>query len=150
MRRHGTTAVADDIARLIEWETIAAEPGAAERLLDVALAAGSTVEFTLTHRLVEGDWPATGCHVRVPAPFHVDAQVSPWVAALLVRCDGARPVRALLAELRAEGLAPAEAELPDAELAPLLAAFVSAGILLVPETGAELADRAGEAAARSA
>ena len=135
LRRRATPAArAIDVERLMASETavaaVAATPGGEARLLDLPLATSPRVTFALTHALVDGDWQAVACHVRVPAPFLIDADVAPWIAALLARCDGTRPARDVVRELQQEGMAPDDAALGD--LPPLVRALVGASILEVP------------------
>lgn len=129
VRRRATPAtVGADVLRLIDAELSLAAPGVEARTPDLRLRTTPATEFSLTHALVDGEWQATACHVRVAHPFVVDASVAPWVAALLARADGARTPRAIVAELQAEGMAPEGAGVAD-ELAPLLRAFLGTGIL---------------------
>lgn len=129
-RRAVPAATGADVLREMAREAAVARPEVERALVDAPLAASPAVTFALTHGLVDGEWQATACHVHVAEPFVVDAEVPPWFAALLVRCDGTRPVRAVVAELQAEGMAP-EGLRPD-ELIPPLRAFVAAGLLLMP------------------
>jgi methylase of polypeptide subunit release factors len=131
VRRRATPATrARDVERLIARETILAaearQPDGDRHLLALPLATGADVTFALTHALVDGDWQAVSCHVRLAAPFVIDADVAPWIAALLARCDGTRPAEAVVRELQAEGMAPGDAL---ADLPPLVRALVGAGIL---------------------
>ncbi|MHB1224950.1 MAG: methyltransferase [Gemmatimonadaceae bacterium] len=130
-RRANPVVRGSDVLRLMEHEMAMAAPGLQERLLDLPLLVNPGMEFSLTHALVDGDWVATACHIRLLNEFAVDASVSPWIAALLVRCDGTRPARLILAELREEGMAPDEPSVED-ELAPLLLALATKGVLLAP------------------
>ncbi|HEU4628444.1 MAG TPA: class I SAM-dependent methyltransferase [Gemmatimonadaceae bacterium] len=129
-RRSTPAATGADVRHEMAREAAVAAPGVEETLADAPLAASSAATFALTHALVDGAWQATACHVHLAEPFVVDAEVPPWIAALLVRCDGRRPVRTVVAELQTEGMAP-DALRPE-ELRPLLRAFVGAGILLLP------------------
>lgn len=138
-RRAAPTATGADVLREMAREGAAATPGFEATLADAPLAASAAATFTLTHGLVDGAWQATGCHVRLAEPFVVEAEVPPWIAALLVRCEGTRPARAIVAELQAEGMAPDGLRLD--ELLPLLRAFVAAGVLLPPEPAYAAASR---------
>jgi hypothetical protein len=132
LRRRATpSATGADVLREMAREAAVAAPGFAAALADAPLEASDAVTFSLTHGLVDGAWQATACRVHLAEPFVVDAEVPPWIAALLVRCDGTRPVRAIVAELRAEGMVP-DALRPE-ELLPLLRVFVAAGVLLPSE-----------------
>jgi hypothetical protein len=146
-RRAAPAARGADVIAMMERETMAADPALQARLLDLPLATNPQLAFALTHGLVDGDWQATSCHLHVEAPFVVDAKVSPWLAALLVRCDGTRAPRAIVAELRAEGMAPADGTVE--ELVPLLRDLVAADILRpAPAPAPSVAAAAGAVAAR--
>ena len=136
LRRRATPAAdAEAAERLIADETrlaaLAASPGGERRLLDRPLAAGPAVTFALTHaRDADGAWRPVACHVRVADGFVVDADVAPWIADLLARADGGRPLADVVRELCDEGLAPPELD-PD-ELAALVRQLTGAGILREP------------------
>lgn len=132
-RRANPIARGSDVLRLMEHEAAMARPGLRERLLDLPLRVNPAMEFSLTHGLVDGDWVATDCHIRLLDAFAVDASVSPWLAALLVRLDGTRPARRILAELREEGIAPGEPGV-EGELASLLLALTTKNVLLMLPT----------------
>lgn len=149
-RRTNVGTRGSDVLRLMEHEMAMAEPGLQERLLDMPLLVNPRMEFSLTHGQVDGEWVATDCHIRLLDEFAVDASVSPWIVALLVRCDGTRATRQILAELREEGMAPVEPAV-ETELAPLLLALTTKNVLLMvpsaPHTPASSSDLSGVAMA---
>lgn len=130
-RRSTPQARGADVMRLVAREMAMAVPGMNDRILDLALQVNPAMQFSLSHELVDGDWIATECHLRLLNEFAVDASVSPWIAALLIRCDGARSPRQILAELQEEGMAPDEPGV-EAELARLLLALAIKFVLVAP------------------
>ncbi len=130
-RRSTPRAGGSDVLELMAHEMVMAEPGTHDRILDTPLLVNPEMEFSLTHGLVDGEWVATECHLRLMNEFIVDASVSPWIAALLVRCDGTRSPRLILSDLQEEGMAPAE-DAVEAELPRLLLALASKSVLIMP------------------
>ena len=126
VRRRAPGARWEDLRRAMDVERALAEPGVADALASLPLAADPDVEYAVTRRV--GDAAAASCHVRLAGPLAVDASVRPWVGTLLARARGDRPLTDVVRALREEGAAPAHDDDP-AELPALVRAFDAAGVL---------------------
>jgi methylase of polypeptide subunit release factors len=123
--RKGTTQAAVEWA--MRWETEMQEEGATVKLLEARPLAAPGIEFTVRHRLREGELTPPDMTVSTEYPFAMDCKVQPWMAVLLSRCDGKATVAELFEISKQNGwIVP---ETPSAEFCRLLAVMISGGFL---------------------
>jgi hypothetical protein len=113
----------------MEWETLVASPGAAERILNSRPKANPETELRVTHNLGEGAWDVKEHMLLTPYPFWMEARTDPWAPYLMATCDGTMDGRQLFAELKKAEVLPQAA--PDEEFARAIAILTSGGFLFL-------------------
>ncbi len=137
-RRTGTgrTRTAKEAGReairwFCRWVTDSAQPGFEERLLDARPGIAAGVSLVVTHRPIDGELSPSEFRVRSDYPFASDANVSPWLAAVIGSCNGARSVSDIYAEMmRQQAVVP---EMSASEFAGYLNLLISKGFLEHPD-----------------
>jgi SAM-dependent methyltransferase len=114
---------------LLRWETELASRGS-EWLLDARPRAAPTVEFVVTHRMLEDELSPIAYRMQTDSPFSTEARAAPWMGALIARSDGSLSARDHFASLREAGAFPDGVGVAD--FARVLAQLVSGGFLWIP------------------
>lgn len=117
---------------LFAWESAAATPDFADRLLTCRPWASARAEISVSLRAGDGiAWAPVRCTARTDWPFGMLVEGPPVAAALVSRCDGRTSVAEHLAFFRQTGaLAP---EAPDDHFLGVVCVLISAGILGLDE-----------------
>ncbi len=121
----------DAVLRGLAARTYLADRGGDRRLLDDRIQVAPEVRIAQETAFDAGQWRMTGTRARLSAGLAYEAELDPYVAGLLSRLDGSRPLGAVLAEM-AERLGLDRAAL-EAECEPLVRGLVAQGFLLPPE-----------------
>lgn len=130
VRRQRSRAVGEAaLPWLVRWETELAGRGS-EWLLDTKPLAPPTVEFVVTHRMVEGELAPAAYRMQTDHPFSTEARAAPWMGALIARCDGTLSAREHFASLKEAGAFPDGVGVTD--FARVLGQLVSGGFLWIP------------------
>lgn len=114
---------------LLRWETELATRGA-EWLLDSRPRAAPTVEFVVTHGMVDGELSPLAYRMQTDLPFSTEARAAPWMGALIARSDGSLAARDHFASLREAGAFPDG--IGPADFARVVGQLVSGGFLWIP------------------
>jgi len=130
VRRQRSLAVGEAaLPWLLRWETELASRGS-EWLLDTRPVASPTVEFVVTHRMVDGELTPIAYRMQTDQPLDMEARAAPWMGALIARCDGRVSAREHFASLKEAGAFP-ELIGPD-DFARVLGQLVSGGFIWIP------------------
>jgi SAM-dependent methyltransferase len=128
-RQFGPRTGGSEMEWALEWETLVASPGAAEKILQSRPKPNPESELRVLHRLGEDGWEAAEHMLVTPYPFSMEARTDPWAPHLMALCDGSKNARELFAELKRHGVLPEAA--PDEEFARAIAILASGGYLLL-------------------
>jgi SAM-dependent methyltransferase len=113
------------------WVADSVQPEFEERLLDARPEIAAGLSLVVTHRLIDGELRPSEFRVRSDYPFLSDANVSPWLAAVIGCCNGAEPVKDIYARMMLEqAMVP---EMSSSQFAAYLTLLVSYGFLELPE-----------------
>jgi methylase of polypeptide subunit release factors len=124
------TAGREAIEWFTRWVAASARPGFEEALLNSQLQIASHLSLQVTHRLVDRELVPSEFRVKSDFPFISDANISPWLAAVIGNCDGHRAAKDIYAEMQAqEGVAP---QMSAHEFAGYLRLLISQGFLEMP------------------
>ncbi len=130
VRRQRSLAVGEAaLPWLLRWETELASRGS-EWLLDTRPVASPTVEFVVTHRMVDGELTPIAYRMQTDQPLDMEARAAPWMGALIARCDGRVSAREHFASLKEAGAFPEQIG-PD-DFARVLGQLVSGGFIWIP------------------
>lgn len=129
VRRQRSTVGEAALPWLLHWETELASRGS-EWLLDTRPVAPPTVEFVVTHRMVDGELSPIGYRMQTDHPLSTEARAAPWMGALIARCDGRASAREHFASLKEAGAFPEQ--IGPADFARVLGQLVSGGFLWIP------------------
>jgi methylase of polypeptide subunit release factors len=102
-RAFGPSSGRNEMEWLLDWETQCVQPGHAPRLMDARPVASPGWELHVRHALRDGKLSPLGYALRTAAPFEVELQIHPWIAATLARCDGSRKCADLFEWARSNG-----------------------------------------------
>jgi hypothetical protein len=127
IRRQASPATAN---REMEWllanETAALQDSYLEQVLGMRLRAGR-VKLKVTNELREGSWSAAECAFETEYPFALRAQVPPWSAVFVARCDGRTTAGEHFRRLQEAAVLPADAS--EREFARFVATLISGGFV---------------------
>jgi SAM-dependent methyltransferase len=126
-RRMGRRFGSAEIEWLRVWETTAADPTVASKILASKPVANPDLELHVIHRLADGALAAKEFTLEANYPFTVQCAIRPWAAYLLPRCDGKTTGRELLAFLKENELLAADES--EEHFADFLRVLVSGGFL---------------------
>ena len=130
VRRQRSPAVGEAaLPWLLRWETELASRGS-EWLLDTRPVASPTVEFVVTHRMVDGELSPIAYRMQTDQPLDMEARATPWMGALIARCDGQVSARQHFASLKEAGAFPEQ--IGPADFAQVLGQLVSGGFIWIP------------------
>jgi SAM-dependent methyltransferase len=125
--RKANAAGRDAIQWLSRWVAKSARPDFDEALLEARLRIASHVSLQVTHRLVDRELVPSEFRVKSDYPFVSDANISPWLAAVIGNCDGDRTAMDIYAEMQAQkDVAP---QMSAHEFAGYLRLMISHGFL---------------------
>jgi carbamoyltransferase len=128
-RQFGPRTGSSEMEWALEWETLVASPGAADKILESRPRPNPESELRVLHRLHDDGWEAEEHMLVTPYPFSMEARTDPWAPHLMALCDGSKNARELFAELKTQGVLPEAA--PDEEFARAIAILTSGGYLLL-------------------
>jgi SAM-dependent methyltransferase len=117
----------DAIQWFTRWVAASAQPGFEETVLASRLRIASGLSLQVTHRLVDGELTPLEFRAKSDYPFVSDANISPWVAAVIGNCNGIRVAKDVYAAMKAqEAVAP---QMSEQEFAGYLRLLISNGFL---------------------
>jgi SAM-dependent methyltransferase len=128
-RQFGPRTGGAELEWAMKWETLAASPGAAEKILQSRPKPNPETELRVLHKIGDEGWEVTQHMLVTPYPFWMEARTDPWAPYLMATCDGQMDARQLFAELKAAEVLPEGA--PDEEFARAIAILASGGFLLL-------------------
>jgi hypothetical protein len=129
-RQFGDRTGRSEMEWMLEWETLAASPGVAEKILNARPKPNSESKLVVQHELAAGEgWQVDHHKLLTPYPFSMEAKTDPWAPFLMALCDGKRTARELLVDLKQEGAIPNDAT--EEEFARAISVLVSGGFLFL-------------------
>jgi SAM-dependent methyltransferase len=128
-RQFGPRTGGPELEWAMEWETLVATPGSAERILRSHPKSNPETDLRVTHNLGDEGWAVSEHMLLTPYPFWMEARTDPWAPHLMATCDGKMDARQLFTELKTAGVLPSEA--PDEEFARAIAILASGGFLFL-------------------
>jgi len=126
-RRKGRRIGTAEIEWLRRWETEAAQPEIAGRILEAKPSAAPGLELHVVHRMRDRELAPQRFSLETNYPFEVQCAIEPWAAFLISRCDGKTTGRELLAFLKENDLI--RSDEPEEEFADFLRILISGGFL---------------------
>lgn len=129
-RQRGSESGRAEIEWLLGWETRRATEKDSAWLLDVRPVASPDLELRVVHRMVDGELTPAAYTLQTEYPFSMESSVTPWMAILVARCDGAATGREHYAYLREQGAFPGS--VTETEFGRLLGTLVSGGFIKIP------------------
>ncbi|MDX1981010.1 MAG: methyltransferase [Bryobacteraceae bacterium] len=103
VRKFGPSSGLAAMEWLVDWETRCVQPGHEAFLMAARPVAGPAWELEVRHTLRQGKLAPIGYTMKTKAPFDVDLQIQPWIAATVARCDGSHTCANLLEWVRGNG-----------------------------------------------
>jgi SAM-dependent methyltransferase len=128
-RPRSSTTDGAAIAWLLDWEVDSRTRLAPEELAGLTPAPSPHVWAKSKLALRDGFWHTVDISLETSWPFPSSVRCAPWLAELVARCDGLRPVSEHLTALKEEGLLAPDA--PESGLLEMVRSLVSAGMLVV-------------------
>jgi methylase of polypeptide subunit release factors len=127
----GRSAGAEALEWFRRWETAAAGPEFPGFLYGSRPRMSRHMKLLVTHTPQDGGLLPSEFLLRSAYPFHSEARIEPWVAALIGSCNGNFTTREIYQELKRQDAI--SAEMGEAELAGVLRLLISAGFLDLPD-----------------
>jgi len=128
-RPRSSTTDGAAVSWLLDWEVDSRTRLGSRELAELAPAPSPHVRAKSELALRDGLWHTVDISLESSWPFPSSVRCAPWLAELVARCDGARPVSEHLAALKEEGLLAPDA--PESGLLEMVRSLVSAGMLVV-------------------
>lgn len=128
-RQFGPRTSGSELEWAMEWESLAASPGGAARILASIPRANPETELRVLHSIGDEGWEVKQHMLVTPYPFWMEARTDPWAPHLIATCDGKMNALEIFAELKAAGVLPETA--PDEEFARAIAILVSGGFIFL-------------------
>ncbi len=120
-------AAGDAVEWFRRWETAAAAPDAASRILDARLRWAPSFSLHVTHTPSDEGLVPSAFELRSTYPFTAAAPAEGWVAVLMGASDGRRTARELYSVLREQNVI--SAEMTEEEFAGVLRLLIANGFL---------------------
>lgn len=129
----GRGFTAKDLEWLLDWEVARRAPGFLDALLESRPLLAQACELRATYKMQAGAVVSEEYTVQAEGPLQVSCKCPPWMARMLMECDGSETARQRLARVREAGSIPADAD--PAEFARVLAGLAAAGVITIALAG---------------
>jgi len=113
------------------WETQLVSGHSLEEIFSRRPIASSRTELMVRHRIMEGGFTPQDFTLTNDYPFLMDCKVQPWMAQMVVGCDGSKTVQDIYSQCLGAGWI--DPNTPPREFLDLIGFFVSGGFLGVEE-----------------